>query len=150
LLSPLRYTQLHPRTHCQASTGCARQSPPVRPGTLSVPRAPAAAATPHRSRFIVQDVSIATSSISSRRSHLLLQLQVVAHQLIRPAWRAIPFPGSARCLKIPNGVSAWLVEAPHRRCTQHHTGTVSASSIPVGNAIDVWRMCLRVTFSPQK
>ena len=25
---------------------------------------------------------------------------------------------------------------------------VSASSIPVGNAIDVWRMCLRVTFSP--
>ena len=27
---------------------------------------------------------------------------------------------------------------------------VSASTIPVGNAIDVWRMCLRVTFSPPK
>jgi hypothetical protein len=27
---------------------------------------------------------------------------------------------------------------------------VSASFIPVGNAIDVWRMCLRVTFSPPK
>jgi hypothetical protein len=25
---------------------------------------------------------------------------------------------------------------------------VSAGAIPVGNAIDVWQMCLRVTFSP--
>ena len=26
--------------------------------------------------------------------------------------------------------------------------TVSAGTIPVGNAVDVWRMCLRVIFSP--